>query len=198
MLTHDSRDRGGRVGLRAGRLASALLASALACAALPSLAAAQPASDPPTDARGNTGNYGSGAVFDPQTNHEIAAAQGGLAADETGVEVAGVQAGADSAVVLSGPVRPFWRIVPPTTDPDRPIGPQEVQGLSAVRGSTVHAEGDLLLLDTGDGQAVVRLPDAGVPAEAVPLGALVVAVGPTSGNGILESQQVTIWPAGAP
>lgn len=98
-------------------------------------------------------------------------------------------------VILVAPHRPYWRAVPPSTAPESD-GQSEtvVLGQAAVRGTVLHGEGDLLLLDTGERWAVVRLPEGSrLPASAVPLNTLVEAVGLPSGEGILDSTHATLW-----
>ena len=98
-------------------------------------------------------------------------------------------------VVLVAPHKPYWRAVPPTTAPEPHDYPASlVLGMAAIRGTVLHGEGDLLLLDTGEQWAVVRLPEGNrLPASAVPLGTEVEALGLPSGEGILDSVHATLW-----
>ena len=97
----------------------------------------------------------------------------------------------EGPIVLEAPYRPYHYIVPATTDPNP--SPNAVMGASVLRGTVLHGEGDLLLLDLGGDAAVVRLPDTRLPGESVALGSLVEAAGIPTAAGILESLRVVIW-----
>ena len=115
-----------------------------------------------------------------------------LALPGTGVAAAAQ----DDSIVLEAEYRPYWKIVPPSTDPHPPMG--AVQGFQALRGTVVHGEGDLVLLDLGFGHAVVRLPMGGptrIMGSMVPWGSAVEAIGPTDGDGIMDAIRVVIDPA---
>jgi hypothetical protein len=97
-------------------------------------------------------------------------------------------------IVLQAANKPIYYVVPPSTDPE-PVH-TAVMGTSVVRGTVIHGEGDLLLLDLGGDQAVVRLPDNSalrLPGQSVSEGSLVEAVGTPTAAGVLESLRVTIW-----
>jgi hypothetical protein len=100
-----------------------------------------------------------------------------------------------SPVVLEAANKPYYYVVPPSTDPE-PVH-TAVMGTAVVRGTVLYGTGDLLLLDLGaDDQAVVRLPTSGntrLPGEAVAPGSLVEAAGVPTAAGVLESLRVTIW-----
>ena len=83
---------------------------------------------------------------------------------------------------------------------------QGVIDLSAVRGSIVHMEGDLVLIQientgqgnaapnhalAGDNWAVVRMPE-GCSASQFGMGSPILAVGTPNGQGILEAVEVSL------
>ena len=97
-------------------------------------------------------------------------------------------------IVVEGAYRPMYRITPPTTDPSPPQA--IVQGISAMHGSLVHGEGDLLLIDLGGLLAVVRLPQGGmnqIAGEAVLKGAEIRAIGRTDSDGVMDAVRVEIF-----
>lgn len=98
-------------------------------------------------------------------------------------------------VITAAPI-PVWREVPPSTDP-YPVGPSAVavKGLQVIRGAVLHGEGDLVLVSLGRNDAVVRLPGGQLDAGTLPAGSLLEVVGMPTADGIMNSQQVTIWPA---
>ncbi len=102
----------------------------------------------------------------------------------------------DGPIVLTAPPIPVWRTVPPSTDP-YPVGPGAVavKGLEVMRGTVLHGEGDLMLMAVGNADAVVRLPGSQLDAAAIEPGSLAEVIGLPTPDGILNGEQVEIWPA---
>lgn len=105
-----------------------------------------------------------------------------------------------SPIVIQGRPRPYYLVVPPSTDPGSV--PTAVLGTSVARGIVQHGEGEFLLLDAGEGAdpVVLRMPSATngfnpvfLSASSIPQGSYVEAVGFPSVNGVLDSFQVTIY-----
>ncbi len=93
-------------------------------------------------------------------------------------------------IVLAAPYTPYWRVVPPTTDPERAtLGAR----WASVRGISQGVDGALLVLDLGTGTVNVELPPGETMAADVPVGALVEATGPTYRDGTVKALQATIW-----
>lgn len=178
-------------------------AAALLAAMSPAVAFAQTGpvpTGPLPDALGNTGNAGSGAAFAPQTPESILSNGGVLEFPVTtlggqAVEVAGVQTGGTQTFVLNADHKPYWRIVPPSTDPEPQNQPVAVLGVVAIQGIALHGEGDLLLLRSGERLAVVRLPNDKLDASFIEPGWTVVAMGPPTRSGIMDTLQLAITPA---
>jgi hypothetical protein len=106
-----------------------------------------------------------------------------------------------------GPVVTSDGIVPPTMPATRPVGntkddggAQQMENVSSVRGTLVHIEGDLILVQvstaaaTGNnspgGLAVVRLPANCAMQAPLTTGEQVTAVGMPATDGILDAQSV--------
>jgi hypothetical protein len=100
-----------------------------------------------------------------------------------------------SPIVIRAPHRPYYLIVPPSTDPEPVAGAAYAQA----RGVVVEAAERFVWLDLGDGStALVRVPAAtdaepGLPGGAIPPGARAEAVGVLSGDGVLDALQLTLW-----
>jgi hypothetical protein len=138
--------------------------------------AAQPIlADEPVDARGNSGNMGSGAAFDPQTPEDYGL-EHSIIDEETGDDVAGATTSTASASVLAA------------VDAD-------MADTSVISGCVLHGEGDLLLIETFTGQAVLQLPysdEFGMPIE---VGSEVQAMGIPLDTGIFTVIHLAVWPA---
>lgn len=157
------------------RTASVAGRSLIAAFLLAAVAAQPILADDLTDARGNEGNLGSGAIYDPQTPEDYGVARSHID-PETGVEVAGATTSAASASVLAAM----------NVDMDETV---------VISGKAVHGEGDLLLLDTFNGPAVLRLPYQNLNGNTIAEGSEVQAVGVPSSNGILIVVHLAVWPA---
>ncbi|MBV9326237.1 MAG: hypothetical protein JO352_20940 [Chloroflexi bacterium] len=140
--------------------------AAVTAVALWTPAAAQQATPMPVDELGNTGDFGTGAVYRPQTPEDLA--QSGAPVQINGVD----------------PVA-----LPPGTDTTTQVAPGE----QLLRGPILHAEGDLVLIWLADEPAVVQLP-AGVD-NVGPFGpnSLLQAIGTPTGSGTFQARQVLLW-----
>lgn len=110
----------------------------------------------------------------------------------------------EEPIVLTAPYRPYWRVVPPTTDTERPA--ELVAGVAILRGTVVHHEGDLVLLAPGGPEglgldlAVLRVPSSEeMPVQAIAPGSFIEAIGTANSTPIFDATRVVIYapPSGA-
>lgn len=110
----------------------------------------------------------------------------------------------EEPIVLTAPYRPYWRVVPPSTDPQRPT--ELVAGVTILRGTVIHHEGDLVLLGIGGPEglgldlAVLRVPSADeLPVQPIAPGSIIEAIGAANMTPIFDATRVVIYapPSGA-
>lgn len=100
----------------------------------------------------------------------------------------------DGRVFLANTYRPYYRIVPPSTDPAAVQGPGvDVAGVQALRGTVLFGEGDLVLISLADGrEAVVRVPRFDqFPASAFLPGTTLDAIGMSDTTPIFDAVAVS-------
>jgi hypothetical protein len=85
----------------------------------------------------------------------------------------------------------------PITPPGPPtlvLGtPAPADGEAVLVGPVLHAEGNLVLIQVDGARAVIVLPEDAPPSGAIPVGALLEAWGPATGNDLFGASGASIW-----
>lgn len=112
-------------------------------------------------------------------------------ADAGSADAASADAPQPVTIVVT-PLRPYWRMAPPSTDPSSPSG--IAPGIVQVSGVVAQQTDGQVVLDVGaDQQQAVSLPSQVDPTQIQP-GERVDATGVLNGEGVLQPLELTLYP----